>query len=239
MREQDFEAFPKIPRLRRNAVVTEKIDGTNAAVYIVEHPFGAGVNLREDYPQALTSVCGDERAEDGLPVSELFIYAQSRNRFITPEADNYGFAAWVLDNAVELAKLGPGRHFGEWYGLGIQRGYGLDHKRFALFNTGRWLQPMRGVGIGPDDRMVGPKMAIAPDCCDVVPVLRIATYSDVVVELAIWELMNEGSRAVPGFMNPEGVVVYHTASRQTYKRLIEGDEVPKSLHNYHSEESVA
>lgn len=29
-----FEAFPKISRLRRNVIVTEKIDGTNAQVFI-------------------------------------------------------------------------------------------------------------------------------------------------------------------------------------------------------------
>lgn len=31
-----FEAFPKIPRLNREVVVTEKIDGTNALIYIAE-----------------------------------------------------------------------------------------------------------------------------------------------------------------------------------------------------------
>lgn len=32
----DFEPFPKIPRLRRTVVVTEKIDGTNATIHISE-----------------------------------------------------------------------------------------------------------------------------------------------------------------------------------------------------------
>lgn len=30
MIDAPFEKFPKIPRLRREAVITEKIDGTNA-----------------------------------------------------------------------------------------------------------------------------------------------------------------------------------------------------------------
>jgi hypothetical protein len=30
----EFEAFPKIPRLKRDMVITEKIDGTNACVLI-------------------------------------------------------------------------------------------------------------------------------------------------------------------------------------------------------------
>lgn len=46
---------------------------------------------------------------------------QSRKRFITPEDDNYGFAAWVAENEQELLKLGDGYHYGEWAGLGIQK----------------------------------------------------------------------------------------------------------------------
>jgi hypothetical protein len=33
---ETFPAFPKIPRLRRRIVVTEKIDGTNALVSVSE-----------------------------------------------------------------------------------------------------------------------------------------------------------------------------------------------------------
>jgi len=31
-----FEAFPKIARLNRNCVITEKIDGTNAQIHITD-----------------------------------------------------------------------------------------------------------------------------------------------------------------------------------------------------------
>lgn len=175
-----FEEFPKIPRLKRECVITEKIDGTNAAVIIT----------------------GDGE-----------IGAQSRTRIITPgkDTDNFGFAAWVQDNRDELLKLGPGRHFGEWYGAGIQRTYGLDHKRFALFNTARWnpLNPNK------------------PACCDVVPVLFTGALGD--AEQALKDLEANGSRAVPGFMRPEGVVVYHSASNTLFKALLENDDVPKGL----------
>ena len=46
------------------------------------------------------------------------IFAGSRTRWITPEDDNFGFAAWVEENKEELIKLGVGRHFGEFYGRG-------------------------------------------------------------------------------------------------------------------------
>ena len=78
----------------------------------------------------------------------------SRSRWITPENDNHGFARWVYDHKNELMSLGPGRHFGEWWGSGIQRGYGLTkgEKRFSLFNVKRWKEER-------------------PSCCYVVPVL--------------------------------------------------------------------
>ena len=37
---------------------------------------------------------------------------QSRKRFITPEDDNYGFAAWVEENRDELLKMGDGYQVG-------------------------------------------------------------------------------------------------------------------------------
>ncbi len=100
-----FEGFPKMPRLMREVVVTEKIDGTNACVAI---------------------------SEDGS------FQVGSRRRWITPEKDNHGFAAWAHAHRDELMQLGPGRHFGEWWGRQIQRGYGLDERRFSLFNVARW-----------------------------------------------------------------------------------------------------
>lgn len=170
-----FEGFPKIPRLVRSCVITEKLDGTNAQVIIT----------------------GDGQ-----------IGAASRSRLITPEDDNYGFARWVQENQQELLTLGPGRHFGEWWGAGIQRRYGLTEKRFSLFNTARWAE----------DR---------PKCCDVVPVLYHGDFTTHAVDHQIERLRGCGSVAAPGFRNPEGVVVYHAASGQLFKRLIENDDQPK------------
>jgi len=86
----------------------------------------------------------------------LFIVgAQSRNRLITPEDDNFGFARWVRDNKQALAlHLGEGIHYGEWWGSGIQRGYGLEKgtKRFSLFNVKRYADvylPEIGLGLVP------------------------------------------------------------------------------------------
>ena len=173
-----FEPFQKIARLSRECVITEKIDGTNAAVVVTE--------------------AGD-------------IFAQSRTRYVTLKDDNYGFARWVYDHWEDLVKLGPGRHFGEWWGAGIQRKYGIAEKRFSLFNVARWA----------DD-------AVRPACCHVVPVLFQGLFTQQAVDSSLALLAAEGSKAAPGFMKPEGIVIWHEAARQLFKKTLEKDEAPKS-----------
>ncbi len=173
----EFEAFPKMPRLSREIIITEKIDGTNAQVFI---------------------------ADDGT------ILAGSRTRWITPADDNFGFAAWVEKNADELRNLGPGRHFGEWWGAGIQRKYGQDRKRFSLFNVSRWSEER-------------------PSCCDVVPTLYRGDFTTEAVDNTIAVLRDTGSMAAPGFMQPEGVIVFHLAGNVGFKKTLEKDEVPKGM----------
>jgi hypothetical protein len=108
-------------------------------------------------------------------------------------------------------KLGPGRHFGEWWGQSIQRNYGLDEKRFSLFNTNRW---------NADN---------VPACCHVVPVLYEGPFCDNAIEACIDDLRMYGSAAAHGFMKPEGIVIWHTAARMYFKKTLENDEVPKFM----------
>lgn len=124
---------------------------------------------------------------------------QSRSRIITPDDDNFGFAAWAYANKEELMKLGEGHHFGEWWGAGIQRGYGLTEKRFSLFNTKRW----------------GLHNPNTPSCVHVVPTIEATT-----VEEAKQKLIEHGSIAAPGFMDVEGVVVYEYQTNAYWKAII-------------------
>jgi hypothetical protein len=135
------------------------------------------------------------------------IAAGSRNRWITPEDDNYGFARWVQEHKEELLKLGPGRHYGEFWGAGIQRRYGLKEKRFSLFNVTRWTAPD----------------AVLPACCHLVPVLYQGDFSTTIVDSALENLRLSGSWAAPGFMQPEGIVVYLPAARHLFKATLDGD----------------
>lgn len=136
------------------------------------------------------------------------LVAGSRNRYVTPEKDNFGFARWVADNEAMLRRLGPGRHFGEWWGAGIQRRYGLPGKRFWLFNSGRWTGKLPE-GLPPE---VG-----------VVPVLYHGDFQSDTVDKVLADLATSGSVAAPGFMQPEGIVVFLPASGSLYKVTLDGD----------------
>ena len=184
----EFTAFPKIPRLSRECIITEKIDGTNASVFI------------GDNGEFLTG---------------------SRNRWITPDNDNMGFSRWAHEHKDELLLLGPGHHFGEWWGSGIQRRYGLKEKRFSLFNTHRWGKVYQATKEGHETTF--------PKCCYVVPVVMVGEFSSELVESALAILRLQGSFASPGFTDPEGIVIYHTAANCVFKKTMDDDGRPKSL----------
>lgn len=201
----EFMEFPKIARLSRDVVVTEKIDGTNAQVFIAKETDDLAIN------RMLLA------HRDGL-----MMLAGSRNQYITPERDNHGFARWVAAHADELWQLGEGRHFGEWWGSGIQRGYGLTkgEKRFSLFNVARW----------GEDRDHDKFPSDPPTCCHVVPVLYRGTFDSFAghCDDILDNLHLHGSYAAPGFAKPEGIVIYHTAGNVLFKKTLEKDDEPKS-----------
>jgi len=188
----EFQEFKKIPRLSREIVITEKIDGTNGLIYI------------------------DEANN---------IFAGSRNRFLWGSIqdeihnDNHGFAGWVKANKEELLKLGKGYHYGEWWGKGIQRGYGLEEKRFSLFNVGKWVKDKTNP--------LAEKQEYCPECCFVVPILYKGMFNTSIIQSILDELKIKGSSASQGFMKPEGIIIYHLAGGYYFKKTIENDEKGK------------
>jgi hypothetical protein len=189
----DFREFSKIPRLSREMFITEKIDGTNALISINdEGDFCVGSRTRWLAKiNALGEDCLGEKIDD-----------------------NHGFRAWALAHKEELMTLGTGFHYGEWWGSGIQRGYGLPkgEKRFSLFNVSRWA----------DD-------AVRPACCYVVPTLYVGMFDTDTIKSTLWLLEQSGSMASLGFKPAEGVVIYHVAANMYFKKTILHDESPKGL----------
>lgn len=175
----EFKPWPKIARLANEQMtITEKIDGTNACVIMLpddDAPFG-------------------------------FVYAcQSRNKLITPESDNAGFAKWAYSNIDELwSDLGPGYHYGEFWGSGIQRGYGMQRgeKFFSLFNAPRWT-PALGT--------------FKTKGLNVVPMLYQGDFESAKIKDFSDLLYSTGSFAAPGFASPEGIVIHLREAQITYK----------------------
>lgn len=204
----EFKAWPKTPRLFREIVVTEKVDGTNSAV-IIQESDGEAVD-----PNALATL-----KHDGVLYE---IAAQSRNRLIFPgkTTDNHGFASFVQYNAEHLFDLlGPGRHYGEWWGSGIQGRYKFnssDFKGFALFNTEKhkglyhWLA-----------NPTGGQALVEPS-----PILYEGPFSEQKIRDILESLKKHGSVISPS--DPaEGIVVYHTQSRQVFKVTLDGNDAGK------------
>jgi hypothetical protein len=97
---------------------------------------------------------------------------------------------------------------GQWYSAALWHGpQGL----LSLFNTARWGDH------NPN-----------PSCTSVVPVLLTGPMSGDTIELALDELRLHGSTAAPGFMKPEGIVIYMTQARRLFKVTLENDGIPKT-----------
>ena len=176
----EFKDFGKMPRLRDEEMwITEKIDGTNAQIAIEE--------VGDDYGHFYRRM-----------------YYGSRNRWLRDgESDNFGFRGWCLEHKEELLRLPLGRHYGEWWGSGIQRGYGQQFKRFSLFN-----QSLHEI------------VNIIPSI-SFVPVLYRGPLNLHKIDQVMEELKKNGSSAAPGFMDPEGVVVYLSKARLMFKKTFD------------------
>ncbi len=173
----EFKSFEKISKFTGIAMtITQKIHGTNAQIRIYE--------------------------QDGV----MKCQASSRTRDIFVGDDNYGFARYVKDNEAEIIeKLGPGTHYGEWAGPGINSGEGLSEKKFVIFNHYRF----------PPERPLPPQMVV-------VPVLYHGPYDERIVADAMLTLKTQGSKLAPGFMRPEGVVI--EVAGKKYKKVFEAEE---------------
>lgn len=182
--EPEFRGWKKIGRFNREIIITEKIDGTNGLIYV-------GPDVPNQLPE---------------------FFVGSRSKWITPDNDNHGFARWAYEHQAELSQLGPGYHYGEWWGNGIQRGYGMPSgvRNFSLFNVSRWSDPL-----------------IRPSCCGIVPIMYQGPFLQIAINNCLDELRMSGSKVAP-FMNPEGIVIWHTALNRGFKITFENDEKGKS-----------
>lgn len=130
------------------------------------------------------------------------VRAGSRTRWISTTDDNYGFARFVDENAEDLKRLGPGYHYGEWWGQGIQRKYSMPRKVFSLFNVHKWSDA-----------------SLRPPCCDVVPTLYAGEINPEIIH-RFSKPLNISAAAQKyniEFDKPEGVILYFTKGSVYFK----------------------
>ncbi len=189
MTTTEFQPWPKIGRLNKAMMtITEKIDGTNAQVHIFQEDEDVG------FPIYRMRACSRNKT-----LNEI-VLRDGKFESHTGHSDNYGFAAWVLEECEELFKLGEGRHYGEWWGQGIQRGYVKEGRFFSLFNARRWTPMFYAAKEGRETNF--------PSCCGVVPILHQGPFDQSKINEVFDGLRAKGSVAVPGFMNPEGIIIH-------------------------------
>jgi hypothetical protein len=218
----DFTPWPKIPRINQEEItITEKIDGTNAAVGIREIETLDGAQQPHEWTV-------------GVVEGKLFaVRAQSRKRFITPDTDNYGFADWVSRNVLRLIEgLGEGLHFGEWWGEGIQKNrYNVERKYFSLFNTYRWDADslaeagLLDVGVRVVPELIKTGIEGLPH--------RLSTAKQI--------LQSNGSLAAKGegatCYDPEGVVLHFRRGDAPFKFIFSNPDTPKSALEVNGQEA--
>jgi hypothetical protein len=186
----EFKSFPDVKQLGKAAItITQKLHGTNAQILVYEV-----------YEKP-------EIGDDPNAPAAYDVMAGSRNRWLTVDDDNFGFAKFVQENKAEIIeKLGPGTWYGEWAGPGINSGEGLKEKVFALFDVlrvdGRPL-PVRVV---------------------TVPLLYEGSFTTEAIDAAFQDLKTNGSRLVPGYMSPEGVVVHLLGTSHRFKKVFKPEE---------------
>lgn len=186
-------------------------------------------------PEVFRSWGSTERFHKGLFITEKIdgtngciaigygkVVAQSRKRSISVGNDNYGFAAWVAENAGVLEDtLGIGYHYGEWYGEGIQKNpLGIKGRHFGLFNAWHWGRTENRHAL----EMV-PGLTVVPTLFDGTQNdANIWTIPDVVTSLVHYGSKVEGANPAG---KAEGVIVWHRGTNTRYKILIENDSLHK------------
>lgn len=189
MSSEKFVAYPKTRRLEDETVtISEKVDGTNGVLFIHKPHLCDVLNGSTDAP---------------------YILAGCRSRWLkdddTKSWDNHGFGKWVAENAQALHALPEGFHYGEWYGKGINHGYGMKERRFMLFNRKRYEN-----------------LTYLPKCVELETIIEddvpVAELSSVIDRIKNKATVN-GSFHIPESGMVEGLIMRFKLSARVYKEV--------------------
>lgn len=193
----EFHPQPKIARFNRQVIVTEKIDGTNAAVLVHEDGRVEACSknrvLIDSEPDNFGFRAWVKQNEDGL-------------RQLGPGL-----------HRGEWWGQGIGRKYG-----GRPKTFSLFNVQRWFDPRGTYPLPQSFIEFIKANNIVQQPL---PDCVSLVPVLGVVSRPDgPVIDALLGTLRDHGSVAQPGFAKPEGIVLFHTSSQQLFKITTEKDE---------------
>jgi hypothetical protein len=190
----EFVEFKKIPRLSREVVVTEKIDGTNGVIHIGEQgEFLIGSRTRWI----------DEHTDN----YNFWHWCMDNKEELLKLGVGTHYGEW----------WGSGIQRGYDLPKGEKRFSLFNTARWCLWNE----EPKQ---IKTQDPRIVKYQERLPQCCLLVPVLWTGIFDTLMIEGILQTLKEKGSIASKGFMRPEGVVIYHKAGNLMFKKTIEKDD---------------
>ena len=226
----NYASFPSIERLENiYCVISEKVDGTNGLIEVAKvGKIGVDIETNSAFPSFTYN-------------TETQVRFGSRNRYITFNNDNAGFANFFRHYETKLKDIAkdiivaanseasqtnekptegyPFRIYGEWFGRGIQRDYGLKDKffmPFSYFYAEKLIEYQVPNIITPN-------------------VMYTGKFSMEVVNTCMQQLKLNGSGLVKDYKQPEGIVIFFPKYNFRLKETFDGakwkDVVPKSEHD--------
>ena len=193
-----FIKFPKMARLTRQCVITEKIDGTNASITITEDgQFLTGSRTRWITPE-----------DDNFGFAK---WANDNKESLLALGVGTHFGEWWGSKIQR--------------GYGLLNG---EHKFSLFDTIRWCLNSEEPKQIVSADSTIIKFQQKLPACCNLVPVLYTGIFDTSICDTTLDALACSGSLAAKGFMKPEGIVCFHVAAQVGFKKTIEEDEQPKS-----------
>lgn len=191
----EFKEWPKISRLSRECIITEKIDGTNASIYIGEN----GDFLTGSRTQWITP------EKDNYGFSR---WAHENKEELLQLGIGHHFGEWWGNACQRGYGLPKGEKRFSLFNVGIWARIGDSLRSWPCDNP---TLPMK-------------TQKYAPACCHVVPILWEGIFDTFMIDGILKKMREQGSIASKGFMKPEGIVIYHKSSGVMFKKTLERDD---------------
>lgn len=189
----EFHGFPKIARFSREVIVTEKIDGTNAQIYIGnDGEFLTGSRKRWITPE-----------NDNYGFSK---WAHNHKAELLGLGPGRHCGEWWGDGIQRKYNMPKG-----------EKRFSLFNV-VRWCRHGEAPQP-----IPTNNPNIVKTQDVLPACVGLVPLLWRGKFDNLDIDSILTSLRQTGSKAAPGYGFPEGVVVFHVEANTGFKKTLNND----------------